>query len=299
MNTLICLVRHGVTDWNYEGRAQGRTDVPLNGEGRRQAEAVAERLAPERWNAIYSSPLVRAFETAKAIARKAGLEVRPDPGLMERDMAAAEGSTELDRRFRWPGRLLKEVPGVETDAELRVRATETLQAIACRHPGQRVLCVAHGGLIKVFLESLPVPAGTSPLRYVPGNTAVCWVSFDGERFALVAPPDNRHLLVDGVEFSGENWGIRAKGLKDLAALSGLPADKLDTAIYRASAVESAWYEERLVAFARAFCDGALAGYVDLVFADPDHGHLIPLLLERLQNRFPGVALNRISFTPDN
>lgn len=291
--TLICLVRHGVTDWNYEGRAQGRSDVPLNQEGIQQAEAAARRLAGERWDAIYSSPLKRAFATAEAVARRCGMTVQPDPGLMERDMAAAESTTEPVRRIRWPGKLLKEVPGVETDAQLRERAHRTLTAIALRHPGKRVLCVAHGGLLKAFLESIVKPDGNNPQQFFLGNTSIAWVGFNGERWRLVSPPDNSHLLVNGVEFTGENWRIRLKGMDALAAMTGLPADKLDAAIFRASAVESAWEGDRLVAFARMFTDYTLVGYVDIAVADPLHAHLIPDLLDRFRRRFPEVTLTRL------
>jgi len=291
--TLICLVRHRVTDWNYEGRAQGRSDVPLNQEGIRQAEALAQRLAGEKWSAIYSSPLKRAFSTAEAIARRVGLPVQADPGLMERDMAAAESTTEAVRRIRWPGKLLREVPGVETDDALRERALRTIRAIALRHPGERILCVAHGGLLKIFLETIAEPDAEHPQRFFLGNTAVAWVAFDGERFRLVSPPDNSHLLVDGVEFSAESWRIRLKGLERLAALTGLPAERLDAAIYRASAVESAWDGEQLVAFARMFTDYTLVGYVDIAVADEAHTHLIPVLLQRFRERFPEVTITQL------
>jgi len=294
--TLICLVRHGVTDWNYEGRAQGRTDVPLNREGIQQAEAVAERLAREEWHAIYSSPLKRAFSTAEAIARRIGLPVQPEPGLMERNLTVAEGSTELDRRIRWPGKQLREIPGVETDAEMAVRAHRTLEAIARRHPGERVICVSHGGLMKVFLESVLARDGEHPRLGTPGNTAVASVGFNGERFRVIALPDTSHLLVNGIEFSGESWRAR-RNLKELAALSGLSPEMWDTIILRSSAVECAWQGDRLVAFARMFTDGVVAGYVDLVLAEPGYTHLIPVLLKRLQDRFPDVTVTRLPEPP--
>lgn len=67
--TLIGLIRHGVTDWNYEYRAQGQVDIPLNDEGRRQAELLSKRMENEEWDYIYSSDLSRALETAEIIGR--------------------------------------------------------------------------------------------------------------------------------------------------------------------------------------------------------------------------------------
>ena len=68
--TTIGFVRHGVTAWNKEGRAQGNTDVPLDEEGIEMAERVADRIQLEEWDVIYTSPLVRAKKTAEIIAEK-------------------------------------------------------------------------------------------------------------------------------------------------------------------------------------------------------------------------------------
>ena len=71
--TTIGFVRHGVTAWNKEGRAQGSSDIPLDDEGIEMAEHVAKRLAEEQWDVIYTSPLIRAKKTAEIIAaEKAG-----------------------------------------------------------------------------------------------------------------------------------------------------------------------------------------------------------------------------------
>ena len=70
----IILVRHGQTKWNSEGRVQGRTDIPLNARGMAQAEAVGEWLSGRKIDAVYASPLMRAHDTAKAIADRARLK---------------------------------------------------------------------------------------------------------------------------------------------------------------------------------------------------------------------------------
>jgi broad specificity phosphatase PhoE len=79
--TRLLLVRHGETDWNAEGRLQGQTDRPLNDFGRRQARQLAEQLESEELEAIYSSDLARARETAKIVGERLGLPVglNPDP----------------------------------------------------------------------------------------------------------------------------------------------------------------------------------------------------------------------------
>jgi 2,3-bisphosphoglycerate-dependent phosphoglycerate mutase len=88
MNTRISLVRHGVTDWNYAGRVQGRSDIPLAPEGERQTAATAERLTTESWDAVYSSPLQRAYQTALAIARRMTTANSPGPPLWSRSFGA-------------------------------------------------------------------------------------------------------------------------------------------------------------------------------------------------------------------
>jgi probable phosphoglycerate mutase len=142
--TDLVLVRHGETEWNRLGRVQGLSDIPLNDTGRRQAQEAGDRLRSEHWDAIASSPLARAAETAEIIARAVGL---PAPelveALVERNYGEAEGLTgeEIDRR--WDG-VLKARESREAVLE---RVVPALLALADRHPGQRVLVVSHGGVI--------------------------------------------------------------------------------------------------------------------------------------------------------
>ena len=89
----LILVRHGSTAWNEEGKYQGTIDIPLSDRGRQEAEMVAERLRDEKIDAVYSSNLRRARETAEIIARPHGLPVQVIEELGEMNFGDWEGMT--------------------------------------------------------------------------------------------------------------------------------------------------------------------------------------------------------------
>ena len=149
--TTFALVRHGQTDWNAERRLQGATDIPLNDVGRGQARDAVAVLAPYEWDAIVSSPLSRAAETADLIAEGLGLGVsRRVPELTERSFGPAEGmqaGPELDA-LRIPGGF----KGAESEDEAADRGLAALEALAEEFRGQRLLVVTHGTLLRVSLS---------------------------------------------------------------------------------------------------------------------------------------------------
>jgi broad specificity phosphatase PhoE len=138
--TTLLLVRHGETDWNAAGRLQGHTDTPLNELGRRQALALADELAGDGIEAVYSSDLARASETARIVAERLGLPVVLDPDLREKDWGTWEGLTGAERER-------VELVGETTEAH-RERTLRALRSIAARHPDGRVLVVTHGGSMR-------------------------------------------------------------------------------------------------------------------------------------------------------
>jgi broad specificity phosphatase PhoE len=138
--TTLLLVRHGETDWNAEGRLQGHTDRPLNEHGRRQARALAERLAGDGVDAIYSSDLARARETAEIVGERLGLPVVTDPDLRERNWGSWEGLTGSERDH-------VEYVGEAIDAHGE-RVVQAVRRIAEQHPGQRIVVVTHGGSLR-------------------------------------------------------------------------------------------------------------------------------------------------------
>lgn len=156
----LLLIRHGETDWNATLRYQGQGGVPLNAQGRAQARRVGERLARYGAQALYTSDIVRASETAAIVGEQTGLMPQPLPDLREIDVGQWEGLTpeELYRRFpdhmreyeRDPARTVR--LGGESYAQLQVRALQALTSIHAAHPGdQTVLAVSHGGTIRALL----------------------------------------------------------------------------------------------------------------------------------------------------
>lgn len=157
--TKIVLIRHGETAWNQEGRVQGLTDTSLNDTGVRQAESLALALKEERLNAIYSSPLRRALDTARVIAEQHGLQVQVEDDLREMDVGDMDGLTYKELRERYAD-FMKEwsenvstlkMPGGEHISELQERAWQTIQDIVSKHPGATVAVVSHNFVIQSII----------------------------------------------------------------------------------------------------------------------------------------------------
>jgi probable phosphoglycerate mutase len=155
--TVLLLARHGETDWNREHRWQGLADPPLNETGLRQAEALADALVGVPIATVYSSPLARAFETARIVGETLRLEPVPDPALREIDVGEWSGLTTAEIRERFPEGWARQNAGGdgweqgETHAAMSERVCTEAERIAAEHPGEQVLCVAHGGVIRALL----------------------------------------------------------------------------------------------------------------------------------------------------
>ena len=165
--TALILIRHGETDWNVEGRYTGQSDVPLNARGLEQADSLAKRLQGTRIDAIYSSDLRRAQQTAMTLAESRGMRILIDPRLREIHQGEWEGmlfkdirasySQAWEQRVRDP--LLVAPPGGETVGQVRARVLEALRDILHQHPDGHLAIVSHGlvlALIKVHIAALPI-----------------------------------------------------------------------------------------------------------------------------------------------
>lgn len=154
--TIIGIVRHGITDWNIQGIAQGSADVPLNDAGRLQAAAVAERLAGEEpWDMIVSSDLARAKETAEIISQKLALPISFfDTRLREMNGGEIEGTTEEQRVEKWGADWRQLDLGMESKEAVAQRGVDFIENISADFAGKRVLVVSHGGWIGITLRKL-------------------------------------------------------------------------------------------------------------------------------------------------
>lgn len=162
----IVLARHGETDWNRDGRWQGHADPPLNDDGRRQAEELAGEV--ESVDAVYSSDLARARETAEIVAGRLGLPVETDPRLREVDLGEWSGlrTVEIEEQFpeghrRWVAYESHGWSEGESYGEMGDRVLEALREIAAKHPDGRVLVITHGGPIRAVEAEL---RGIEPLE---------------------------------------------------------------------------------------------------------------------------------------
>ncbi len=154
--TVIGLVRHGITEWNLLGIAQGSANVSLNETGKKQAMALGNRLATEEaWDLIVSSDLARAKETAEVISEKLALPIRFfDERLREMFGGEIEGTTEEQRMEKWGADWRQLDLGMESTADVGKRGVEALEHIAKEFQGKRVLVISHGGLIGITLRRL-------------------------------------------------------------------------------------------------------------------------------------------------
>jgi probable phosphoglycerate mutase len=150
------LWRHGQTTWNVEHRFQGQTDIPLDGTGEVQAEQAARRLATLRPDAIFSSDLTRAQQTAAPLARLTGLPVTLDKDLRERFGGDWEGLSDEEIRERYPAeRATWNPPNGEPTFAVADRVAGVLARVAdSLGDGQLAVVVSHGAALRLGMERI-------------------------------------------------------------------------------------------------------------------------------------------------
>lgn len=166
---MLYIMRHGKTDWNARRRLQGRTDVPLNSEGRSMAENARLEYADVHFDVCYCSPLIRARETAEIFLRGRNIPIITDERLVEMSFGVCEG-TEIDFQnsdcpvntlFMEPEKYVTPVEGGESFEQLFARTGEFLREIVepQLEQGKDVLIVGHGAMnssIVCQVRGLPI-----------------------------------------------------------------------------------------------------------------------------------------------
>ncbi|CAI8763376.1 MULTISPECIES: histidine phosphatase family protein [Bacillus] len=153
--TTLGIIRHGSTHWNKEGRAQGNSNIPLDQAGLSEAYKLAERLATENWDLIYSSDLLRAKQTAEAIEKNIeNIEIYLDPRLREVSGGQIEGTTEDERISKWGDNWRALDLGIESSDSVKARAIPFIEEITYKYPNKNILIVSHGSFIKHLLKEL-------------------------------------------------------------------------------------------------------------------------------------------------
>jgi len=201
-HTELIVVRHGETVWNAERRMQGQQDSPLSERGRAQARALGARFVNEPFDRLYSSDLTRAYETAEAIATRTGHEITIDVRLRERAFGIFEGLTAVEMAERHPVEYASfrardpdfALPGGgECTRAFYARGITCFQDIGARHPGERVVVVAHGMLLDVLYRAARGMDLIAPRDVDLINASVNVFRYDGARWEVVCWGDCTHL----------------------------------------------------------------------------------------------------------
>ncbi len=199
--TTLYLIRHAEAEGNLFRRAQGHWNGKLTDRGRAQLDALAERFKDVHIDAVHSSDLDRAKETARALLRSRPLELHTTRELREIHMGVWEGDSWGNIAYKWPQQMYNfnndpenwSVPGGESFADCRARMTRAIEGIAREHDGETVAVVAHGMCLKIFLMGVMELASTDTSMQHGDNTSVSLLHYNGGRFTVEYYNDNSHL----------------------------------------------------------------------------------------------------------
>ncbi len=199
--THIYLVRHGQTAWNREEIFRGRSDVPLDETGLKQAELAGLYFKELKLDAIYSSPLSRAWQTAERIAAPHGLRVQPLQGIIDMSFGQWEGHPheEIKRMDPETYQLWREephrakLPGGETLDEVRERAMAALEEVIRIHPEGTIVLVSHRVVNKVLLCGILGLDNSHFWQIIQDTTAINLIRYQRGRYFLALMNETCHL----------------------------------------------------------------------------------------------------------
>ena len=195
----LTLIRHGQSVGNEQGIIQGQKDYPLTNQGVQEANILGEWLANESIDAIYSSDLIRAYDTAKEIAKHHDLPIYKTSMLREVNFGRFEGLTWAEVEKQYPEYVgvdwyTSGLPDVEQINDLYKRASELLLELLQKHQGERVVAVCHGGFISYFLMALLAIEWKGKRVFAIGNTSMTTIEFtSSKQFVIVGVNESPHL----------------------------------------------------------------------------------------------------------
>lgn len=203
--TDILIIRHGQTAWNTQKRLQGHSDIPLNENGRLQAVTLAEILRDEPLDAIFSSDLQRAYQTAYEIAKIHNLPVHQDRSFRERCYGICEGMKDGEIREAYPESYKAWYAAdpdhffpdgerkTESPRQFHHRAVNAIREAATRYPGKKIAIVTHFGVIETaYRTAQNIPLGTH-CRMPVLNTSINRFRWTGGTLELLQWGEASHL----------------------------------------------------------------------------------------------------------
>ena len=199
--TRLIAIRHGETAWNVDTRLQGHLDIALNTKGIWQAAQVARAVAHDAVDAVYSSDLLRAWQTANAIAHATEAPLIANMGLRERGFGTFEGKTYAEIATQWPDESelwRKRIPdwappGGESLLAMRERVASTVDALAEPHIGGQIVLVAHGGVMDILYRLATGQELQAPRAWHLGNAAINRLLWTPDGLTLVGWADTSRL----------------------------------------------------------------------------------------------------------
>ena len=200
--TRICFVRHGETDWNIERRMQGHIDLPLNAKGEEQARALGRVFSGQQADALYSSDLLRARQTAQPIADALQRPMNVTAALREQHFGRCEGKVfaeiavlnpddaqalvSRDPDYATPG-------GGESRRQHEARILDCITGLVSAHPGQTLVVVTHGGVLDVIYRRVHGLPPDSPRDYPIPNAGLNRVAISGDQWLIESWGETVHL----------------------------------------------------------------------------------------------------------
>jgi alpha-ribazole phosphatase len=199
--TSIYLVRHGQTAWNKEEIFRGRTDVPLDETGRKQAELAGQYFKGMEIHAVYSSPLSRARETAEAIARVHHLKVEPLEAMTDMSFGDWEGHAHQEVREKdaetyrqWvESPHVVRLPGGESLDDVRARSMTSLEELVRNQPGKKLVLVSHRVVCKVLICAILGLDNSHFWQITQDTAAINLIQYKNGKYILSLMNETCHL----------------------------------------------------------------------------------------------------------